>query len=243
MDELTFSPWNAGGGFSPIGGLNRARRLVYPASAGLRARTTSPDYIYGNGLISEKIGSARYYYSFDAFGSVANVTTSNGGLAWSYWYDPWGGQRPETSSATGAPINYMQFDGEYHDNTGAYNLRARIYQPGLGTFQQSDPASSSSSYAFADDRPTVMSDPSGMVSLRGVLGGMLDWFNENVNPGYAYLQSCFGSDGTGTFGSWLGHCGFASSVLAATAVGLAKLIVGAPIGEVVPDGKGGSLDP
>ena len=41
IDELAFSPWNAGGGFSPIGGLNRARRLVYPASARLRAQTPS----------------------------------------------------------------------------------------------------------------------------------------------------------------------------------------------------------
>jgi hypothetical protein len=42
IDELAFSPWNAGGGLYPIGGLNRARRLVYPASAVLRARPTSP---------------------------------------------------------------------------------------------------------------------------------------------------------------------------------------------------------
>jgi hypothetical protein len=42
IDELAFSPWNAGGGLYPIGGLNRARRLVYPASARLRARPSSP---------------------------------------------------------------------------------------------------------------------------------------------------------------------------------------------------------
>jgi hypothetical protein len=39
IDELAFSPWNAAGGLRPIGGLNRARRLVYPASALLRARS------------------------------------------------------------------------------------------------------------------------------------------------------------------------------------------------------------
>jgi hypothetical protein len=42
IDELAFSPWNAGGGLSPIGGLNRARRVVYSASAGLRARPATP---------------------------------------------------------------------------------------------------------------------------------------------------------------------------------------------------------
>jgi RHS repeat-associated protein len=129
--------------------------------------SSARDYIYGNGLISEKVGAARYYYSSDAFGSVANETTSNGGLAWSYWYDPWGGTR-SFSQGSSPPTNFMQFDGEYHDNTGAYNLRARIYQPGLGSFLQSDPAGVSS-YAFASGRPTVMSDPSGMFPWAEVL--------------------------------------------------------------------------
>lgn len=36
VDALAFSPWNASEGIRPIGSLNRARRLVYAASASLR---------------------------------------------------------------------------------------------------------------------------------------------------------------------------------------------------------------
>jgi hypothetical protein len=39
IDGLEFSPWNAAGGLRPVGGLNRARKLAYPASARLRARS------------------------------------------------------------------------------------------------------------------------------------------------------------------------------------------------------------
>jgi hypothetical protein len=37
IDTMAFSPWDADGGLHPIGGLNRARRLVYPASVRLRS--------------------------------------------------------------------------------------------------------------------------------------------------------------------------------------------------------------
>jgi hypothetical protein len=38
LDEITFNPWNTGGGISPSGFLNRLRAYVYPASqAGWRA--------------------------------------------------------------------------------------------------------------------------------------------------------------------------------------------------------------
>ncbi len=68
----------------------------------------------------------------------------------------------------------------------------------------------------------MYSDPSGM-SVWSALGHALDWFNEHLNPGYAYLNSCFGSDGTQSLGSWAGHCALASTSLATTAVGIGKL--------------------
>src|SRR5437899_2844233 len=77
-------------------------------------------------------------------------------------------------------------------------------------------------YAYAADRPTVLSDPSGLF-----WGKVLDWFNEHINPGYAFLQGCFGS------GASTGHCALASVGLAVTAVGLGGLATKvAGIGEV-----------
>jgi RHS repeat-associated protein len=185
--------------------------------------SSTRDYIYGDGLLFEKIGTARYYYSNDGFGSVANVTDANAGLKLSYWYDPYGGTR--ALSQNSPPPNFFQFDTEYHDSTGAYNLRARIYQPGLGAFQQADPATGNHvGYHFASDRPTVLADPSGLFSW----GKVFDWFNRHINPAYGYLQGCFGSDGSGSLGSWAGRCAIGSTVLAVTAVALAG-----PVGRLV----------
>jgi hypothetical protein len=41
VDALAFSPWNASEGIRPIGSLNRARKLVYEASASLRTPGSS----------------------------------------------------------------------------------------------------------------------------------------------------------------------------------------------------------
>jgi len=176
-------------------------------------------YIYGSdGPLSLKTAS-NFYYLTDGLGSVANVTDSSGVSRWDYTYEPYGACRTCVSHGSNPPLNPMRFDGQYQDTatTGSYDLRARMYDPGTGSLLQPDPVGSSPSYAFASGRPTVMTDPSGMFSLRGIL----DWFNEHLNPGYAYLQSCFGSDGSGSLGSWAARCAFGSAGLAVTAVALA----------------------
>lgn len=40
VDRLEFNPWNTTDGFRPLGSLNRARRIVYPASADYRTRSS-----------------------------------------------------------------------------------------------------------------------------------------------------------------------------------------------------------
>jgi RHS repeat-associated protein len=63
----------------------------------------------------------------------------------------------------------MQFAGEQTDATGLYYLRARQYDPATGRFTRADPAdqtvagSQISSYAYASDRPTIMTDAGGMM--------------------------------------------------------------------------------
>jgi hypothetical protein len=41
-NKLSFSPWHALDEHRPLGGINRARRVVYPASLGLRLGTSNP---------------------------------------------------------------------------------------------------------------------------------------------------------------------------------------------------------
>jgi RHS repeat-associated protein len=132
---------------------------------------TSTDYLYGAGLISEKVGSTRYYYVKDNAGSVANVLAASGsGTAISkvaYTYDPWGGIRTQTGTT---PTNPMQFDSEYRDSsTGNYNLRARMYDPGLGAFLSADPIGQAPDYTFAAGNPQMYSDPSGLSPIGDTL--------------------------------------------------------------------------
>jgi RHS repeat-associated protein len=128
-------------------------------------------YVYGLDRISMTTGGAAYYYHYDNLGSVANVTNSTGASMWTEVYEPFGSIRTETKNNNSAPTNFMKFTGEYQDPTGLYYLRARQYDPTIGRFATLDPLPPAigkeyiSSYAYADDRPTVLVDPSGMGSI------------------------------------------------------------------------------
>jgi RHS repeat-associated protein len=124
-------------------------------------------YTYGAKRISMTSGSSTSYFHHDGLGSVAHVTSSSGSRRWTYAYEPFGRLRTEQRSGDSAPTNVMKFTGEYLDPTGLYHLRARQYDPALGRFLGWDPLQAAaekpliSTYLYADDRPTVMSDPSG----------------------------------------------------------------------------------
>jgi RHS repeat-associated protein len=128
-------------------------------------------YVYGASRISMTTGGAAYYYHYDNLGSVANVTSSTGASQWTEVYEPFGSIRTETKNNSSAPANFMKFAGEYQDPTGLYYLRARQYDPTIGRFNTLDPLPPTignaylSSYVYADDRPTVLVDPSGMGPL------------------------------------------------------------------------------
>jgi RHS repeat-associated protein len=68
----------------------------------------------------------------------------------------------------------MIFDAEYRDaSTGNDNLRARIYDPGLGSFPQTDPVSTEPSYAFAAGNPVMNADPTGLSPIGDTLWEMV----------------------------------------------------------------------
>jgi RHS repeat-associated protein len=128
-------------------------------------------YLYGARRISMTSGGSSYYYAYDGLGSVVNLTSSSGATEWTYAYDPFGATRTETQNDPAAPVNGMRFTGEQLDPDGLYNLRARLYDTASGRFLQTDPASSprsdsrQSTYIYAEDRPTVLSDPSGAIAI------------------------------------------------------------------------------
>jgi RHS repeat-associated protein len=129
-------------------------------------------YVHGNDLVSLATGGQSYFYQHDGLGSVVGLTSSSGTRPSSHRYEPYGAERP---SAGGLPIpvvsptSPMRFTGELFDqDTGLYHLRAREYDPTTGRFLSRDPLTPPmsepgvSSYAYANNRPTVLVDPSGM---------------------------------------------------------------------------------
>jgi len=126
-------------------------------------------YTYGVRLNSMVAGSTTSFYHYDLLGSVASITGGAGATRWTYSYQPFGGSTQQQGAGT-QPANFMRFTGQYLDPTGFYHLRARQYESTWGRFLQPDPVDRGngsahlSPYAYADCRPTVLVDPSGMVS-------------------------------------------------------------------------------
>ncbi len=110
-------------------------------------------------------GTATYLHA-DAQGSIVAATGFDGATDWRYRYAPFGAREAERldPEATDNPIG---FGGELTDPDGRLHLRARTYDPQLGVFAQVDPVSAAGSqpyasvYAFAGNRPTAATDPSG----------------------------------------------------------------------------------
>ncbi|MCA1842423.1 MAG: RHS repeat-associated core domain-containing protein, partial [Actinobacteria bacterium] len=126
-------------------------------------------YVYAGGPLSMSDGGGAidHYYLTDAQGSVVNVTSALAATEMSLSYDPFGDSRTVTQSE-GAPENLLRYTGQLLDtSTGLYDLRARMYDPGSGRMLQMDPLGAgglgaTSSYAYANDAPTTMQDPTGL---------------------------------------------------------------------------------
>ena len=122
----------------------------------------STSYVSGpGGLPLEQIsGTTVFYYHQDQLGNTRALTDSSGATAATYSYDPYGNVTP-----TGSVSNPFQFSGQYRDSESnlAY-LRARYYDPYVGSFISSDPmvTVSRKPYVYVSDDPTNGTDPSGL---------------------------------------------------------------------------------
>lgn len=157
-------------------------RFAWDAASGLAEVATESDgagtvlrrYAHDLSPVSMSTGGTEHYYLSDGLGSITALTSSAGTLEWSYAYSPFGTTATATQLDPAAPANPLGFTGQYQDPTGLYHLRARQYDPTTGRFGAIDPLAPQtadpyvSAYAYVDNRPTVLVDPSGQ---RGVLAG------------------------------------------------------------------------
>jgi RHS repeat-associated protein len=138
------------------------------ASAPLLLTDGTEDYVYTpSGTPIEEVASAAtstssvIYLLQDGTGSTRLLATCTGSVVATYAYDAYGNLTTESGSAT----TPLLFQGQYYDQAlGAYDLRARWYDPGSAQFLSVDPlvATTNAPYTYASDDPVNLSDPSGL---------------------------------------------------------------------------------
>ena len=114
----------------------------------------------------------------DPLNSAVAVTDSSQALQDQYTYDPYG----NTSDSGGSSANPFQFTGRENDDNGLYYMRGRYYSPAIGRFISRDPAGFAGGfnlYEYAGDRPTNVTDPTGLDGFCAECGGNP---NEDTGP-------------------------------------------------------------
>lgn len=150
----------------------------------------------GQPAATETSTGALFYYHHDTQGSPVDVTGSTGTLYQRWTYDPYG-TRTLNTVTTGAPTSTPGYTGaRYEPTTGNLDLHARQFTPTTGRFNRPDPATPdhntayTSAYAYANDAPTLYTDPSGRTPVPGDNGnGKVDSLGEGLKIfGDGFLQ-------------------------------------------------------
>ncbi len=113
---------------------------------------------------------AIYYYHFDGLGSVIALTDAAGNVVETYQYSAYGDV--QIRSAAGIERSASQYSNMYmftarriDPETGLYYFRARVYNPRIGRFLQTDPIGYSDGinwYAYCANNPIMLIDPFGL---------------------------------------------------------------------------------
>jgi RHS repeat-associated protein len=119
--------------------------------------------------------SSRAWYAADNAGSVIATADQNANATATYDYGPYG--EPITSAGASA------WGGSRYRYTGqieipgarSYYYKARVYDPGMGRFHQTDPVGYSSDvniYAYVTNDPINWNDPSGLRIYTNTVNGI-----------------------------------------------------------------------
>jgi RHS repeat-associated protein len=195
----------------------------YDASGNILARYVFGPRVDGPVVWYSGAGtSSRNWLHTDNQNSVVAWSDASGNLTASKGYDPYG----IPSAWTGSRFAYT---GQIMiPEAQLYHYKARVYDPGLGRFLQTDPigyASDINTYAYAGQDPINESDPSGLESYQTYLATL-------------HCESACGTSNYGLGRSWVGANG--DIILEASPKqGLTSLIMVALNQFKVPEGGGG----
>jgi len=134
-------------------------------------------YVYGPaGLLLVQTDTARFGILNDHLGSPRLAIDSTGEAAAGFNYLPFGGALGDCFGAPEvlAQLRYRFTGQELDDDLGLYNFRARLYDTALGRFWAVDPVlQPMSPYAYANNQPFAMIDPTGKEPLTAIAIGLL----------------------------------------------------------------------
>lgn len=119
------------------------------------------EHIYlGDRPVAVVQGGSVNYVTTDQLNTPRVVTDSSATVEWSWTSDPFGNGQP-----TGSLTYNLRFPGQYFDAETGHNYNYfRDYDPGTGRYDESDPiglAAGLNTYAYADDNPFAIEDPTG----------------------------------------------------------------------------------
>jgi RHS repeat-associated protein len=173
----------------------------------------------------------------DALGSTVSLTNGSGSTLASYAYEPFG----NTTVTSGSSANPYQYTGRENDGTGVYFYRARYYSPTLQRFISEDPigmlGSGPNLYAYANNNPVSLEDPSGTDPLSGgIIGAVVGGFSAFAAGG-GLKGVLIGAAIGGGIGAVAGIPDFTPGLLTGAAAGAAAAGAGNAIGQAIAGGQ------
>ncbi len=107
--------------------------------------------------------NAVYYYHFDGLGSVVALSDADGDTVQVYEYSVYG---QAAASDPNHPNPFLFTARRFDSETGLYHYRARMYNPYIGRFLQTDSAQQGMNlYRYCSNDPVNFVDPSGLVAV------------------------------------------------------------------------------
>ncbi len=126
-----------------------------------------------------------FFYRYDIRGSVTTIVDGEGAVVKSYDYDEFG----VTTASGEAFFNEVTFTGSISDASGLLYMNARYYNPATARFLSQDSYTGSAFdpwtqhlYAYCNNNPVNMIDPTGHVAQGISLGG------DGVTPIWLYRE-------------------------------------------------------
>ena len=133
-------------------------------------------YTYGNDLLTQHSSGYSHVFHYDALGTTRALTDATGELADSYLYESFGGLLEQTGSTDNV---YLYAGEQFDQDLGLYYLRARYMDSGVGRLTQMDTFQgvrgrpiTLNKYVYANSDAVNWLDPSGHLSMTGVLTGV-----------------------------------------------------------------------